>query len=90
MDIINNTYILFLRYTVQCSNNYNITESCSYIELSVYLKSRIKEIKALRVLVRGKRQKCKKVILQLLLQIWDALSIQHSILVFAILQNILI
>ena len=88
MDVINNIYILFLRYTAQCSNNYNIAESYSCVKLSIYPRFGIKGTKALKVLVRGKGQKHKEVILQLLLQIWDASSIQHSTSVFAILQNI--
>ena len=67
MDVIDNTYILFLKYIAQCSNNYNIAESYSCIELSICPKSRIKGTKALRVLIRGKKQECKEVILQLLL-----------------------
>ena len=69
MDIINNIYILFLRYMAQYLNNCNIAKSCSCIELSIYPKSRIKGTKALKVLVRGKGQEYKEIILQLLLQI---------------------
>ena len=53
MDIIDNVYILFLRYTAQCLNNCNIAESCSCVELNIYPKSRIKGTKALKILVRG-------------------------------------
>jgi hypothetical protein len=63
LDIINNVYILFLRYTVQCLNNYNIAESYNCIKLSICPKFRIKGTKALKVLVRGKGQECKEVIL---------------------------
>ena len=69
MDIINNIYISFLRYTAQYLNNCNIVKFCSCVKLNVCPRFRIKGIKALRVLVRGKGQKYKEVILQLLLQI---------------------
>jgi len=52
--IIDNIYILFLRYIAQYLNNYNIAKSCSYIELSLYPRSGIKGTKALRVVVRGR------------------------------------
>ena len=63
MDIIDNVYILFLKYTAQYLNNYNIAESYSCIKLNICPRSRIKGIKALKVLVRGKGQKYKKAIL---------------------------
>ena len=69
LDVIDNIYILFLKYAAQCLNNSNITKSCNCVKLSIYPKFRIKRTKALRVLVRGKGQKREKAILRLLLQI---------------------